>query len=119
MIDDDALDRALAALPLEEPPASLHARILAATVDAPAAVVPLGTGWELWLFATLAAVAVWLSWLVISSPRASQHAIDAIVRLAGEAGLTSVSTLLWLAIGASAAWWITQLSVPNRRIAAR
>ena len=29
---DDELERALAALPLEEPPADLHARILAATV---------------------------------------------------------------------------------------
>ena len=35
MTDDD-LDRALFALPLEEPPADLHGRILAATVLRPA-----------------------------------------------------------------------------------
>ncbi|HTJ28002.1 MAG TPA: hypothetical protein VMA36_17735 [Candidatus Limnocylindria bacterium] len=116
--DDDALDRMLAALPLEEPPASLHARILAATVEAPP-VLPVSTGWELWVIATLAAVAVWLSWLVVSSPHATERATDEIIRVVQAGGLTSLSTLLWLAIGGSAAWWITQMSIPSRRADAR
>jgi hypothetical protein len=116
--DDDALDRMLAALPLEEPPANLHARILAATVDAPP-VPPIGAGWELWVIATLAGVAVWLSWLVISSPHLTERAAGTIARLVEAGGLTSGTTLLWLAIGGSAAWWTMQLSVPNRRAGAR
>ena len=44
MTDDD-LDRALFALPLEEPPADLHRRIMAATVLRPA---PEFRQWELW-----------------------------------------------------------------------
>jgi hypothetical protein len=118
MSHDDDLDRMLAALPLEEPPASLRARILAATAEAPP-VVPVSAGWELWVIATLAAVAVWLSWLVVSSPHATERATNAIARLVEAGGLTSLSTLLWLAIGASAAWWITQLSIPSRRVDAQ
>jgi hypothetical protein len=116
--DDDALDRMLAALPLEEPPASLHARILAATVDAPTPL-PIGMGWDVWVIGTLAAIAVWLSWTVVSSPHLTERATDAITRLVEAGGLTSLSTLLWLAIGGSAAWWITQLSVPKRRVEVR
>lgn len=114
MIDDDDLDRALAALPLEEPPALLHDRIMAATVYAPPSLPIAGSGWELWIVATLVGVAVWLSWLVLSAPHLTERATDAITRLAGTGGLTSISTLLWLAVGASAAWWITQLSFPGR-----
>jgi hypothetical protein len=113
MIDDDALDRALAALPLEEPPALLHDRIMAATVYAPPSLPIAGSGWELWVVATLVAVAVWLSGLVLSAPHLTERAADAIMRLVGAGGLTSISTLLWLAIG-SAAWWITQLTFPGR-----
>ena len=112
MIDDDALDRALMALPLEEPPASLHARILAATVYRPRAAMQQ---WEVWLLVTLAAVAAWLSWDVLSSPRFAERAADRISELVVSGGLTSLNTLVWLAIGISAAWWLSQLSVPPRR----
>jgi hypothetical protein len=112
MMDDDALDRALAALPLEEPPASLHARIMAATVYRPRPVV---RQWEVWLIATLSAVALWLSWVVLSSPRLVDGFSEKLSRLIETGGLTSTSTLLWLAIGISAAWWLSQLSVPPRR----
>ena len=112
MIDDNALDRALAALPLEEPPASLHARILAATVYRPR---PAVQQWEVWLVATLSAVALWLSWVVMTSPRLVERFSEKLNRLIETGGLTSVNTLLWLAIGISAAWWLSQLSVPPRR----
>lgn len=116
--DDDALDRALAALPLEEPPERLHARIMAATVYAPPSLPIAPSAWEIWVVATLLAVAVWLTWLVVSAPHLTERATDAITRLVQAGGLTSVSTLLWLTAGASV-WWVTQLSFPRRRIEVR
>jgi hypothetical protein len=112
--DDDFadLDRMLAALPLEEPPAGLHARILTATVYRPAPVV---RQWELWLVGTFAAVAVWLAWIVATAPHAGERLVDATTRIVEAGGLTSVTTSLWLAVGVSAAWWISQLSFPSKR----
>jgi hypothetical protein len=117
--DDDALDRALAALPLAEPPAGFHARVMAATVYRPEPVV---RNWEVWLIGTLVAVAAWLTWVVATTPRATEQLTDALAYAAQTtAGLTSTYTVLWLAVGMSAAWWISQLSVPTsrRRIEAR
>jgi len=106
---DDDLDRALAALPLEEPPAGLHARIMAATVHRPA---PLVRSWEVWLVGTLLALAAWLTWTLISSPQAVDRVISAITgALASGTGFET--TFVWLAIGASSAWWLSQLSVPR------
>jgi hypothetical protein len=112
MMDDDALDRALSALPLEEPPAGLHGRIMAATVFRPQTVT---LGWEVWLIVTLAAAAGWLSWMVLSAPHASERVTDLIARLVDAGGLGSVNTLVWLAVGISAAWWLSQLTIPARR----
>ena len=109
--DDDTLDRALAALPLEEPPADLHARIMAATVYRPEPVV---RGWEVWLIGTLIALATWLAWLVASAPYAAARLTEAAARVVENTGLTSDYTMLWLAVGASAAWWISQLTFPAR-----
>jgi hypothetical protein len=118
MIDDDDLDRALAALPLEEPPERLHARIMAATAYAPPSPPVAAWGWEIWVVGTLLAVAAWLAGLVVTAPHLTERVTDTIARLVQAGGLTSVSTLLWLAIGASV-WWITQLSVPRERIEVR
>jgi hypothetical protein len=111
--DDDALDRAIAALPLAEPPAGFHARVMAATVYRPE---PAVGGWEVWLIGTLVAVAAWLSWLVATTPRATEQIGNAMIyAVQTTAGLTSTYSVLWLAVGASAAWWISQLSVPTTR----
>ncbi|HEY0393661.1 MAG TPA: hypothetical protein VGD01_04120 [Candidatus Elarobacter sp.] len=107
---DDDLDRALAALPLEEPPAGLHARIMAATVYRPA---PAFTGWEVWLVGTLVAVAAWLCWLLVSAPNATERITTTVVSAFETSGLASQYTVLWLAVGVSAAWWISQLTVPT------
>jgi hypothetical protein len=107
---DDDLDRALAALPLEEPPAGLHARIMAATVYRPA---PVFTGWEVWLIGTFVAVALWLTWMLVNAPNATERITTAVVNAIDGAGLTSEYTVLWLAVGVSAAWWISQLTVPT------
>jgi hypothetical protein len=112
MIDDDALDRALHALPLEEPPARLHARILAATVYRPRAIM---LGWEMWLIVTLVAVVGWLSWMVLSAPHVAEHFTGYINGLV-DAGVASPTTLAWAAVGISAAWWLSQLTIPRRRI---
>ncbi len=113
MIDDDALDRALMALPLEEPPADLHARIMAATVDAPEPAAAAFPGWELWLVVLLSTLALWLAWVFVSTPHVVDRLGAAIDRTVAGGDLTSASTLIWVAVGVSAAWWITQLSVPR------
>jgi hypothetical protein len=114
--DDDALDRALEALPLEEPPARLHARIMAATVYRPRAILQ---SWEVWLGAIMAAVGVWLSILILAAPHAGERLADAVTRLVDLGGLNSINTLIWLAAGISAAWWLSQLTVPQRRTEAQ
>ena len=108
--DDDDLDRALAALPLEEPPARLHARIMAATVLRPA---PLVRSWEIWLVGTLLALAAWLTWTFVSAPHATERVVSVLTGVLASAADNSGTTFLWLAIGASSAWWLSQLSVPR------
>jgi hypothetical protein len=110
--DDDALDRALDALPLEEAPAGLHARIMAATVYRPE---PAVKGWEVWLIGTLVAIAAWLSWLLVSTPHATERLATTLSHAIDTVGLTSEYTMLWMAVGVSAAWWISQLTVPTSR----
>jgi len=111
---DDELDRALFALPLEEPPVDLRPRILAATIARP----PLTfRAWEIWLIGTLAALMVWLAFLVgTASPdlggtisRAVGSAVDAL------AALVSVSALMWTVLGVSCVVWISQFSLPASR----
>ena len=63
-MDDAALERALFALPLEEPPADLRGRILAATVYRPALPFKM---WEVWVIGTLMALAVWLMIAVLTA----------------------------------------------------
>ncbi|GAC1580104.1 MAG: hypothetical protein NVS3B7_14500 [Candidatus Elarobacter sp.] len=116
--DFDDLDRMLAALPLEEPPAGLRSRVLSATVYQPRPVV---STWEVWLVGTLVALSVWVAWMVAGSPQAGERLVDATSRLIEAGGLTSISTVLWLAVGASAAWWMSLMSFPAgvRRIEVR
>jgi len=107
---DDDLDRALASLPLEEPPAGLHARIMAATVHRPE---PLVRSWEVWLVGTLVAVAAWLTWTLLSAPHAIERVTTALARGLETTGAGDYTVFVWLAVGISATWWIWQLSVPS------
>lgn len=110
---DDDLDRAIAALPLAELPAGFHARVMAATVYRPE---PAVRNWELWVIGTLVAVAAWLSWVVATTPRAVTQIVDAAISaMQTTAAVTGTYTVLWLAVGVSAAWWISLLSVPSSR----
>jgi len=111
---DDELDRALFALPLEEPPVDLRARILAATVARPRLTF---RAWEVWLVGTLFAFMVWLTVLVGTSV----PDIGGVISRALSAGVDtfaeslSVNTLMWMALGVSFAVWISQLSLPQSR----
>lgn len=103
---DDELDRALFALPLEEPPADLHRRIMAATVLRPA---PTFRQWELWALVLgivlLAFLAVW----TLTLPSAGSHLADTVVAGMRALGLFSRATYVWLAVGISSVWWISSL----------
>lgn len=113
--DFDDLDRMLAALPLEEPPAGLRSRILTATIYRPR---PAVQPWEIWLIGTLVALAVWSTWLLAAAPAAGSRLVEASSQLIEAGGLDSLTTAVWLAVGVSAAWWISQMSFPTspRRI---
>jgi hypothetical protein len=109
---DDELERALVALPLEEPPAELRGRILGATIYRPRLNV---RAWEVWAVGTVVAVAVWLSAVVLTGvPNAGGRIIAGVANLvpAFERAATS-STALWLAVGIATAVWLSQLSLPQ------
>lgn len=102
--DDDALDRALFALPLEEPPADLRASILTSTVYRPA---PVFSFWEITGLGVMAAVLVWLVALIaMGGGTLFVNTIEAIVSSAARP-LSNVTTLAWLAAGAATAFWLT------------
>jgi len=101
---DDALDRALFALPLEEPPVNLRASILTATIYRPAPVFKL---WELVTMAMIIAVGVWLIALVVmGGATLLTHSLQAIETTV-EKSLSNVTTLAWLAAGGGAAIWLS------------
>ena len=114
--DDEMLERALEALPLEEAPPDLHARILAITIQRPVVF----RSWELWLVGLATAVAAWLVLAIAGSPLAggagTSSAIQGLVDRAPEAlaGALTPSSLMWLGIGVIAAVWFSQLTFPGR-----
>jgi hypothetical protein len=113
MTDDD-LDRALFALPLEEPPADLHRQIMTAVMR-PA---PAFRQWELWVIGAVLGLIGWLTFaLFVASPESGERLIEAAVGASRQLGLFSLATYVWLAIGASSVWWISSLTfMPVRRL---
>jgi len=114
---DDELDRALFALPLEEPPADLHQRILAATTLRPA---PIFAEWErLLLAAAVALTAALTVWMFTSTPGSLHRIGDDFVSGMRALGLLNRSTYVWLGIGLSSVWWISSLNfmpTPRRTV---
>ena len=105
---DEELERALFALPLEEPPADLRASILAATVyRPPLAVKP----WEVWLVGGAVALFAWLLVLIAKGTAGpaflefDSYVTDGLKLFAQPA------TLFWIALGGGAAVWISQLNL--------
>jgi hypothetical protein len=101
---DDALDRALFALPLEEPPDGLRASILTATVYRPA---PPFAVWEVTGIAALVAIGVWFSVLIaLGGGTLFVHTFATIGQTLTQV-LSNVSNLAWTAAGIATAAWLT------------
>jgi len=118
MYDEDALDRALFALPLEEPPAGLRASILLATAYRPA---PAFSVIELGVLGALGAVAAWLVvLLVLGGGSLFVNTLETIASFA-ERTFSNPATLAWVAAGGATALWLSLFSgfapataMPNR-----
>ena len=100
---EDDLDRMLAALPLEEPPAGLRASILAATIYRPAFPMRL---WEAWALGAICALTVWLVALVVKGGGATFVSSVALLSSYGWRALSSPALVLWLALGTAIAMWM-------------
>jgi len=108
----DELDRALFALPLEESSPDLHGRILNATIYRPR--LPL-RAWEIYLVGTLVAIAVWLAVFVMTGVPdvESRVSFGLSLAMARVGALVASPAVLWLMLGASSTFWISQISVPR------
>lgn len=119
--NDDELERALFSLELEEPPADLRASILAGTiyhVPVTAAVRP----WEIWVYGGLCAVLVWM--LIFIARGAAGPAMSETATLSEQiaAFFSNPTMLFWIAVGAAATVWISQVNltgIPGYQRAAR
>jgi len=101
---DDALDRALFALPLEEPPADLRTAILTATVYRPA---PVFAAWEIGVLAAILAIVISLvTAVVMGGGTLFVHSVEAIGTMLAR-GLVNPMVLLWLAVGGATAIWLS------------
>ena len=102
--DDDALDRALFALPLEEPPSTMRAQILAATVYRQS---PAFSIWDCLFLGSLAAVAVWLVALIAMGGGSLLVQSLGTIAVWLERVFSSPATLAWLAAGGATAYWLS------------
>ena len=103
--DDDALDRALFALPLEEPPTDLRASILKATIYRPA---PIFKAWELAVLGSVAAVMVWLvALIVLGGATLFVDSAQMVGVMVMRALTQNTATIAWVAAGGGAAIWLS------------
>ncbi len=111
---DDELERALFALPLEEPPADLRRRILGATVYRPRLIFRTA---EVWGLGTALAIMVWLSWYVLTGvPHLGAKVTFVFASVSGVlASALPAHVWLWMALGVSSAIWISQVSLMPAR----
>lgn len=121
MNEFDDLDRALFALPLEDPPPGLHQGIMAATLCRPG--VPF-KAWETWLVGTLCALVVWFAIFFHSALPADRIAslVHRAVSEVSEFALADSATFIWLAVGVSVVLWVANMDIPafdfsRRRVA--
>jgi hypothetical protein len=102
MIDDDALDRALLALPLATPPNDLRAAILRATIYAPAAAfAPVMSALEIVLMGAAAAIGIWLLISILGDHRSAEAFANRAYAFMRPFG--NIQTLGWLAAGMAVA----------------
>ena len=104
MHGDDALDQAISALPLEEPPAGLRASILLATAYRPA---PAFSVLELAALGALGAIGIWLVVLLaLGGGTLFVSTLQTIGTFISRA-LSNGATLAWLAAGGATALWLS------------
>lgn len=120
--NDDELERALFAVPLEEPPAGLRASILNATVYRPAAMPASTKPWELWAAGAALAVVVWLC--IAMAQGSGTYAVSTLDSAGGTvvAFFAQRALLFWIAIGSAIAVWLSQANfilVPGYQRSAR
>jgi hypothetical protein len=103
-VNMDELERAIFALPLEEPPEGMRASILLATAYRPA---PAFSVLELATLGALGAVALWLVvLLVLGGGTLFVETLTTIGSLLSRA-FSNAATLAWLAAGGATALWLT------------
>jgi hypothetical protein len=108
---DDELERALLALPLEEPPTGVRERILAATIYRAPSPVMFRT-WELWLLGFAVVLVAALTFVLLASvPDLGDRSHIAIMRGLHALGFFSIRTYAWFAVGAAAVWAISSLTL--------
>jgi hypothetical protein len=101
---DDALEAALFALPLEEPPEGLRASILTATVYRPA---PAFMPWEIAGIGVVAAIGVWLAVMIaMGGGTLFVHSLGSIGETLAHA-FSNGANLAWTAVGIATAVWLT------------
>jgi len=107
--DDAALERALETLPLEDTPADLHSRIIAAVAQRPE---PAFRPWELWVVGIAFALCTWLILAIVGAPSealrvATQHVAAAIVMI------VTPPAVYWLILGVVVAFALRLTSLPQ------
>jgi hypothetical protein len=107
---DEVLERALLALPLEEPPAGMRAAILAGTIfRAPFPFRP----WEIFTVGAVCAVAVWLiATIALGGGTVLLHDVNSLGTAAVRV-FSDTTTLMWLAAGAATAVWLSLYNPAN------
>ena len=113
MYDDDDLDRALMALPLEPLPDGLRASILSAIRVAPG---PILTRWETAGVGVILALATWLSILFMTGRVSAGTWVSSNLSALGYF-LVNPTSLMWIAVGLAVALCLTLASIPRRQAA--
>ena len=113
MYDDEALERALADLALEETPADLHVRIMRAVSQRPE---PAFKTWELWLVGLAFALCTWTILAIAGVPLFGGFVTAEALRLGVEhiedaiMGAVTPASILWLSLGAVTAFVLQRVA---------
>lgn len=104
IMNDEELERAILALPLEEPPQGLRTSILLATAYRPA---PAFSFAELAVLGSVGAVALWLIvMLVLGGGSLFVHTLATIGSALSQT-LSNTAVLAWLGAGGATALWLS------------
>ncbi len=111
----DALEQAIFALPLEEPPADLRASILLATAYRPR---PAFSVVELAVIGAVGAIGVWL--IVLLGLGGGALFVDTVQAIGTflSRTLSNATTLAWLAAGGATALWLSLFTVSQPLVVA-